>query len=134
MKDLVLKDLAANRVDLRRIRIESFGIGDITKHPDFNQKLLGQKFEIEVHQGTYTARISAYANESIAVALERSGLRIHTACRGGECGACRIKVLSGTYFIPKENDHRRETDKEYNYVHSCSTYPTSNLKIKINIA
>ena len=134
MKDLVLKDLAANRVDLRRIRIESFGNSDITKHPDFNKKLIDQKFEIEVHQGTYTSRIPAYANESIAVALERSGLRIHTACRGGECGACRIKILSGTYFIPKENDHRRETDKEYNYVHSCSAYPTSNLKIKINIA
>lgn len=134
MKDLVLKELVANRVDLRRIRVESFGISDITKHPDFDKNLLDKEFEIEVHQGTFVSRIRALPNESIAVALERSGLRIHTACRGGECGVCRVKVLSGTYFIPPENDHRRQTDKEYNYVHSCSTYPTSDLKIKINIA
>ena len=134
MKSLVLQELAANHVDLRRIRLESFGNSDITKRPDFDKELINKVFEIEVHQGTYISRIRAVPYESIAVALERSGLRIHTACRGGECGACRIKILSGNYFIPPENDHRRATDKEYGYVHSCVTYPTSDLKIKINIS
>lgn len=134
MYDSILKEMSAIHVDLRKIRAESFLIEDITKHPDFPKGLADSEFEIEVHQGTHTTRIRALAKESIATALERSGLRIHTSCRGGSCGVCRIKILSGTFFIPSENDHRRETDKEYNYVHCCSTYPTSDLKIKINIS
>ena len=133
MYDKIIAELAANHVDLRRIRAEAFPIEDITTHPEFPKELNDQDFEIEVHQGTSISRIRGKASESIATALERSGLRIHTSCRAGSCGVCRIKVLEGTYFIPIENDHRRAIDKEYNYVHSCSTYPTSNLKIKINI-
>lgn len=134
MYDAVIKELAANHVDLRRIRSEHFPIEDITTHPEFPNKNKDSEFEIEVHQGTHITRIRALAKESIAVALEKSGLRIHTCCRSGSCGACRIKVLDGDFFIPSEYDHRRETDKEYNYVHSCSTYPLSDLKIKINIS
>ena len=134
MYDAIIKELAANHVDLRRIRAEQFPIEDITSHPEFPQELKNQDFEIEVHQGTHITRVRGLAKESIAIALERSGLRIHTACRAGSCGTCRIKILSGTYFIPPESDHRRAIDKEYNYVHSCSTYPTSDLKIKIDIA
>ena len=133
MYDKIIQELAANHVDLRRIRVEAFPIEDITTHPEFPQELKDQDFEIEVHQGTQVTRIRGLAKESIATALERSGLRIHTCCRAGSCGTCRIKVLEGSYFIPSENDHRRAIDKEYNYVHSCSTYPTSDLKIKINI-
>ncbi len=133
MYEQIIKELSANHVDLRRIRYEPFPIEDITSHPDFPLELKDQEFEIEVHQGTQISRIRALARESIATSLERSGLRIHTCCRAGACGSCRIKVLSGSYFIPPEYDHRRATDKEFDYVHSCSTYPTSNLKIKINI-
>ena len=133
MKNLVLKELAANHVDLRRIRVESFSQSNIIHHPNFDKSILEKDFQIEVHQGTLITRIRALPYESIATALEKSGLRIHTSCRGGECGSCRIKILSGTYFIPSECDHRRFTDKEYNYVHCCVAYPTSDLKIKINI-
>ena len=134
MYDAVLQELSANHVDLRRIRSESFPVTDITKHPDFSKSLVNTEFEIEVHQGTQVTRIPALARESIATALERSGLKIHTSCRGGSCGTCRVKILEGSFFIPPESDHRRAIDKDYNYVHSCSTYPTSNLKIKINIS
>lgn len=134
MFDKIIQELSAIHVDLRRIRYEPFPIEDITTHPEFPKDLKDEEFEIEVHQGTQITRIRGLAKESIATALERSGLRIHTACRAGACGFCRIKVLGGTYFIPSDLDHRRAVDKEYNYVHSCSTYPTSNLKIKINIS
>ena len=134
MYDKIIQELAANHVDLRRIRKEPFPIEDITTHPEFPEELKDEEFEIEIHQGTHITRIRGLAKESIATALERSGLRIHTGCRAGACGLCRIKVLGGSYFIPSDLDHRRAADKEYNYVHSCSTYPTSNLKIKINIS
>ena len=77
--------------------------------------------------------IPAKASESIAVALERAGLKIHTACRSGSCGFCRIKVLDGPYYVCPQNDGRRGADKDFNYVHACSTYPTGSMKIKLNI-
>ncbi len=134
MYDAVIKEIAANGADLRRIRKEAFPISDILLDPNFPKEYADQEFEIEVRQGTYKTRIKAKARESIATALERSGLRIHTGCRGGSCGFCRIKVIKGDYYIPEENDQRRFTDKEFNYVHSCVTYPLSDLIIKINIA
>ena len=134
MLDSVMRDLAELNVDLRRIRVESYSSMDITKHPDFDVSKANEVFEIEVRQGLYKERIKALSTESIAVALERSGLRIHTACRAGKCGLCRVKVISGDYFVPKEKDDRRYTDKEFNYVYSCSTYPMSDMIIKINIS
>ena len=134
MYELVKKELESLGVDIRRIRHESFAIKDASTLKDFPKELLDKEFNIEVHQGIDVKTIKAKAKESIATALEINGYRIHTSCRSGECGVCRIKIKEGTYFIPEGYDHRRLADKEFNYVHSCSTYPTSDLVIKINIA
>ena len=134
MYDEIVKELSGIAVDLRRIRHDAFPIDDVTKFEGFDKTLINSEFDIEVHQGINVTHIKAKATESISTALERSGLRIHTCCRGGECGACRVKVIKGEYFVPEENDGRRATDKEYGYVHSCCTYPKSDLIIKINIA
>ena len=133
MYDLVLKELEALKVDTRRVRHEAFSFKDATTFKDFPKELLDKEFDIEVHQGIDVRTIKAKAKESILVALERNGYRLHSSCRSGGCGFCRIKIKQGTYFIPEGYDHRRHTDKEYNYVHSCSTFPTSDLVIKINI-
>ncbi|MCR4879705.1 MAG: 2Fe-2S iron-sulfur cluster binding domain-containing protein [Bacilli bacterium] len=133
MFDYIKEELKILNVDLRKVRYEASSISDISKDPDFKKELIDKEFNILVHQGLKEMHIKAKADESIATALERSGIRIHTSCRSGRCGVCRIKVIKGTYFVPQKNDKRRETDKEYNYVYSCSTYPTSDLEIKINI-
>ena len=134
MYDAIIKELHGICVDFRRIRAEAFPINDISLDPDFPREMVDSSFNIEVHQGIQVYHINASAKESIATALERSGLRIHTACRSGECGCCRIKIIQGNYFIPPSNDKRRQADKEFNYIHCCSTYPLSDLIIKINIA
>ena len=77
--------------------------------------------------------IPAKATESLVVALERAGIRIETACRSGECGFCRTKVLSGSVYVCPENDGRRSADKDFGYVHACAAYPTSDVTIKIPI-
>ena len=130
----VTQNLEKLGVDLRRIRVEQNPISDVTQLIDSPKDLNNRELEIDVYQGIYMSRIKANSNESIAVALERSGLRIHIGCRSGNCGFCRIKILEGKYYIPQEYDKRRYTDKEYDYVHACVTYPLSNLKIKINIS
>ena len=91
------------------------------------------KVSITVHQGDRTTIILADPKEPLAVAIERSGNFIHTSCRHGHCGFCRIEVLSGDYAIPEGKDQRRYGDKALNVVHGCCTFPLSDLEIRIPI-
>ena len=90
-------------------------------------------FHLTVRRGVHEDVIPAKATESLVVALERAGIRIETGCRSGECGFCRTKVLKGSVYVCPENDGRRAADKDFNYVHACAAYPTSDVTVKIPI-
>ena len=126
-----LKKLGAPQ---RRVRFEVFGQAkDITKFAGYPVALTNHVFNLTVRRGVREDVIPAKATESLVVALERAGIRIETACRSGECGFCRTKVLSGSVYVCPENDGRRSADKDFGYVHACAAYPTSDLTIKIPI-
>lgn len=134
MYDFLRNELSKLSIPSRRIRYEGAGQpDDISKIEGYPLSSLGKVYSIKVRRGIKEDIILANYNESLAVALERAGIKIHIGCRGGECGFCRIKVEKGTYFVSPYTDYRRETDKDFGYVHSCSTYPTSDMTIIINI-
>ena len=121
-------------VPARRVRFEVFGQAkDITTFPGYPAEKKDETYTLTVMRGIQKDEIPAKANESLVVALERAGIRIETACRSGECGFCRTKVLSGEYYVCPENDGRRAADKDFNYVHACAAYPLSDMTIKIPI-
>ena len=118
----------------RRVRFEVFGQAkDITTFPGYPTELKDKTFQLTVRRGIHEDVIPAKATESIVVALERAGIRIETGCRSGECGFCRTKVLSGSVYVCPENDGRSAADKDFNYVHACAAYPTSDVTIKVPI-
>ena len=84
-------------------------------------------------KGTETKTIDAAASEPVAVALERAGIAIDTHCRNGECGFCRSHLLEGEIFVSPIGDGRRRMDKEMGWFHACSSWPLTDLKIKIPI-
>ena len=88
-------------------------------------------FNLTVIQGAEEYKIPCSANEPILVAIERGGIKAPSRCRAGECGWCRSKLVSGTYFVPEENEMRRWADKEYGYIHPCCTFATSDLVIEV---
>ena len=88
-------------------------------------------FNMTVKQGDAEYKVPCCANEPILVAIERAGIKAPSRCRSGECGWCRSKLISGTYFVPAENEMRRWADKEYGYIHPCSTFATSDLVIEV---
>jgi len=134
MYDFVRGELAKLNVPARRVRFEVFGsVRDITVFEGFPKEAIGKTFNLTVVQGVHETNIPAVSTEPLAVALERAGLKIHTACRSGACGFCRVKVLEGKCFVCPLGDGRRGADKDFDYVHSCATYPLSNIKIKVNI-
>ncbi|MBR3350440.1 MAG: 2Fe-2S iron-sulfur cluster binding domain-containing protein [Solobacterium sp.] len=134
MHSFLKNELAKLNIPARRIRYDAPGQPqDISLSEGYPSGMKGKVFSLSVIQGISKTVIPASADESIASALERAGLKIHTSCRSGACGVCRIKVLSGEYYVNPENDGRRGADKDFNYVHSCSAYPLSDLTVKINI-
>ncbi len=134
MYNFIKGELDALKIPQRRIRFEVFGQPrDVSKLEGFPLEQKDNVYTLTVCQGISKVEIPANASETIAIALERAGLKIHTACRSGACGFCRVKVLSGTYYVPKQGDGRRKADIDFDYVHSCSTYPTSDITIKLNI-
>ena len=127
-------ELAKMDIPKRRVRFEVFGTPkDITRFDGFPAEEKEAVHNLTVVRGIHEDVIPAKAAESLVVALERAGIRIETACRSGECGLCRTKVLSGHVFVCPEGDGRRAADKEFNYVHACSAYPVGDVKIKIPI-
>jgi len=120
--------LLKNGIKERRIRKEKYD--SLIDEEILNNN---EEFEIEVIRGINSTFIKAKSSNSIATALENNDIKIHTCCRNGVCGNCRIKIIDGKYYVPKDNENRRKTDIESGYAYACHTYPLSNMKIKISI-
>ena len=134
MYTFLREELKKLEIPQRRVRFEVFGQAkDITTFPGYPLELKDKTFNLTVRRGVHEDVIPAKATESLVVALERAGIRIETGCRSGECGFCRTKVLKGSVYVCPENDGRRAADKDFNYVHACAAYPTSDLTIKVPI-
>ena len=130
----VLKQLEELHVPKRRIRTEGYyQTRDVSQGRNYPVEKIDETFEIKVLQGIKETLIKAFAKESLAVALERAGIYVHTCCRSGVCGSCRGKVEAGQFYINPDFDVRRAIDKDFDYVHLCSTYPLSDMVIRINI-
>ena len=66
--------------------------------------------------------------------MKYSGLRAISQKQKDSCplqGCCQL--LEGDVFIPSEGDGRRYADRKFGYVHACSTWPLSDVKIRIII-
>ena len=72
-------------------------------------------------------------NQSLLVAMERNGKQlIAVGCRGGGCGRCKIKVLSGDYVTKKMSaKHISASDKQQRVILACRAFPTSDLVFEI---
>jgi ferredoxin len=92
---------------------------------------VGKTFQVRVHLDGQTAEIPAKAKETVLVAMERAGLAAPSQCRSGECGFCRSLLISGEVFVVPESDGRRAADKPLGFIHPCSSYPLSDLELKV---
>ncbi len=133
MYKFIEKELDSLNVPKRRMIFESFGVQkEIKNYEDYPLEEV-KKFKLTVVRGIDKTVIDANSDESIAVSLERAGIKNPTRCRAGECGVCRCKLLSGDVYIDKKHDNRRYADQKYGYIYACSTFPLSDCEIKINI-
>ena len=88
-------------------------------------------FNLKIKMCDKVFEIPCNANENILVALERAGVAGPNRCRGGICGWCRSRLLSGDVFIPGDTDGRRAQDKLDGYIHPCASFAVSDLSIEM---
>lgn len=52
----------------------------------------------------------------------------------GCCGFCHSKWLAGEYHVAEGRDGRREADRKFGFIHSCVTFPLSDMEIDVPVA
>ncbi|MBQ6401440.1 MAG: iron-sulfur cluster-binding domain-containing protein, partial [Firmicutes bacterium] len=75
-------------------------IGQPWNYPGYPMEAKDQVFNLKIKMCDKVFDIPCSANENILVALERAGVAGPNRCRGGICGWCRSRLLSGDVFIP----------------------------------
>lgn len=125
------QELAKLGIPKRRIRAEVAGeLHDAEALPAFPEEAKGKTFRLTVETaGGKKKIIPAKSSESILVALERAGIRHESRCRSGECGFCRARLASGSFFVPEDGDKRRAADAKDGIIHPCCSFPTSDCHI-----
>jgi ferredoxin-NADP reductase len=132
MYQFVEGELAKLSLPRRRVRWEAFGeVKDIAQHAGFPAEAVGKAFRMQVHINGTHVEIPAKATETVVVAMERANLAPPSQCRSGECGFCRSLLLAGDIFVVPESDGRRAADKEFGHFHPCSSYPLSDVEVKV---
>ncbi len=128
MNDFCVKELKDAGVPIKKIRREMFGSrADIQNSEGWPKDLDGTEV-FKVHIGDKT--IDAISGESLLTALERAGVRVNVCCRSGECSLCRVHLIDGDVFIA-DGVAARKADAQYGYIHSCKSYPISDLTIQL---
>ena len=133
MYEFAGKEIEKLGVRKKNVRFELFASASKPEAiPGFPMDKVGLTFQLTVKQFGKETQIDCLSNESVLVALERAGIEAPSRCRSGECGFCRSKLVSGEVFIPSNTDGRRIADVKFGYIHPCSSYPMSDLTIKID--
>jgi ferredoxin-NADP reductase/ferredoxin len=129
MYDFCIPELERLGISRRRLRKEVYGAPkDICGDPGWPQEVgRDDTFRVRIAGGP---AIEARAGDPLIVSLEKSGVRVPSICRSGECSMCRIKVLSGKVFQPAGIPVRK-SDRRFGYVHSCVSYPLEELEIMV---
>ncbi|WP_110070740.1 2Fe-2S iron-sulfur cluster binding domain-containing protein [Halomonas sp. A11-A] len=88
--------------------------------------------EFEVFNQTTGDRFTCKEGQSVLKGMEQVGIRcVPVGCRGGGCGYCMIKVLSGSYECGKMSKrHVPVESMEKGEVLACRIYPKNNLVIE----
>lgn len=71
-------------------------------------------------------------DQTVLQAMERAGKQsLAVGCRGGGCGACKVRVVSGDYRCGRMSRlHVTETERAAGYALSCRLYPETGLVLE----
>ncbi|WP_432467529.1 MOSC N-terminal beta barrel domain-containing protein [Agarivorans sp. Z349TD_8] len=77
---------------------------------------------------SWDSHVQGNNQQSILEQAEQAGLNLNYSCRGGFCGACKVKLESGEVSI-LEDSGLNDEEKQQGYILSCSCIPQTDLCI-----
>ena len=118
----------------RRIRKELPGeYGDPTGDAAYPKEAAGKIYKVTVLIRGESQTVECRADQTLLDALEKAGIRAPSHCRSGECGWCHSRLVSGDVYIPEDTDGRRAADKKFGWVHTCCSYPLSDVTLDVPV-
>ncbi|WP_030316818.1 2Fe-2S iron-sulfur cluster-binding protein [Streptomyces flavochromogenes] len=112
----------------RRIRFEVNGApADPTRQPHWPA---GADPAEPVTVATRATAFRTPRGRPLLDALEDAGIRPESACRSGECGLCRVRVLKGEVHHAEEA-RLRLSDPDSGYAHACVAYPLTDVELDV---
>lgn len=92
---------------------------------------MAQRFEIRVEESGEC--FTCGSEERLLHAMQAQGVSsIPVGCKGGGCGVCRVRVLTGDYETRKmSRAHVSEEEEQAGYALSCRVIPKSNLSLQL---
>ena len=132
MYDFLDKEAEKLGLDTKHYRKEIFGsVKQPWTLPGYPAEAKDKVFTLKVKMCNKEYEIPCNANENMLVALERAGIAGPNRCRGGICGWCRSRLISGEVFVPEITDGRRAADKKFGYIHPCGSFAISDCEIEV---
>lgn len=89
------------------------------------------EFQLTVITNNKEYKMKCNSRNTLLQTMEKNGIVTLSRCHVGECGFCRSKLISGKVKTFDENI--RSSDKTYNYIHPCVTYPESDVILELPI-
>jgi ferredoxin-NADP reductase len=133
MYEFVRGEIAKLGLPRKRVRWEAFGeVKNVAGCAGFPPQAVGKTFQLKVRIDGTSDGVPAKATETLLVAMERANLAPPSQCRSGECGFCRSLLVSGDVFVVPDSDGRRAADKKLGFVHPCSSYPLSDVELRVS--
>ena len=125
-------EIAKLNLPKRKVRFELSGeYGDPTGDAAYPADAAGKTYNVTVVIRGEEQVITCAADETLLHACESAGIRVQSDCRSGKCGWCHSRLISGDVYIPEKSDGRRAADKKFGWIHPCSTYPVSDVKMEV---
>lgn len=86
----------------------------------------------EIFVSNVNEHFSCDSLSSLLGGVERQRLKaIKVGCRGGGCGFCKIKIISGDYEQKKmSKKHITDEDEKNGFALSCRIFPRSDMEIE----
>ena len=88
-----------------------------------------QTFNMVIYINGEKYETKCYNNKTILQSILEMGIYIPSKCQNGTCGLCQSELVMGKVKIM--DDLRSASEKKYNFIHPCVTYPLSDIEIII---
>ena len=129
MMEFLKPEISKLGLPFRRYRKEVAGeIVDSSKYKNLSN-LSHSAHKLTIRSFDKTWKIEAFENITILRNIENAGIFVPADCRGGSCGWCRSRLISGKVFVARDN--RRLADDKFGWIHPCCTFPKSDIEIEI---